>query len=77
LLHTDIWGYAWVNPHLHILTADGGFNDNGIFYAAAIELDAESLEPLFRHKILSMLKKRGADYRQGNRAYFKLGSSRI
>ena len=59
MLHTDIWGYAWVNPHLHILTADGGFNDNGIFYAAAIELDAESLEPLFRHKILSMLKKGG------------------
>ena len=29
------------------------------FYSAGIDLNAESLEPLFRHKILSMLKKRG------------------
>ena len=47
------------NPHLHILCADGVFNDNGTFYAAASDLDATSLEPLFRHKILSMLKKKG------------------
>ena len=47
------------NPHLHILCADGGFGDNGIFYAAASELDATALEPLFAHKILSMLKRRG------------------
>jgi hypothetical protein len=46
------------NPHLHILVADGGFNDNGTFYAAAADLDASMIEPLFRHKILSMLKKR-------------------
>jgi len=47
------------NPHLHILCADGCFGKNGMFYAANIDLDAGRLEPLFRHKILSMLKKRG------------------
>ena len=47
------------NPHLHILAADGCFKDNGTFYAAGASLNAESLEPLFRHKMLSMLKKRG------------------
>ena len=47
------------NPHLHILCADGCFNGSGTFYAAAANLDATSLEPLFRHKILSMLKRRG------------------
>ena len=46
------------NPHLHILCADGCFKDNGLFYAAGADVNAESLEPLFRHKILSMLKKR-------------------
>ena len=52
----DMLGY---NPHLHILVADGGFNDNGTFYAAAADLDASMIEPLFRHKILAMLKKKG------------------
>ena len=41
------------NPHLHILCADDCFGASGIFYAANIDLDTESLEPLFRHKILS------------------------
>jgi hypothetical protein len=43
--------------HLYILCADGCFGASGIFYSAGIDLDSESLEPLFRHKILSMLKK--------------------
>ena len=47
------------NPHLHVLCADGCFGKNGMFYAANIDLDAGCLEPLFRHKILSMLKRRG------------------
>jgi len=47
------------NPHLHILAADGGFGGSGIFYASTVNLDASTLEPLFRHKILSMLKKKG------------------
>jgi hypothetical protein len=52
----DMLGF---NPHLHILAVDGCFKENGTFYAAAEDLDASILEPLFRHKILSMLKKRG------------------
>jgi hypothetical protein len=52
----DMLGF---NPHLHILCADGCFGNNGIFYAAAADLDGPSLESLFRHKILSMLKRRG------------------
>ncbi|GAH18810.1 unnamed protein product, partial [marine sediment metagenome] len=51
----DLLGF---NPHLCILCADGCFGKNGMFYAANIDLDAGCLEPLFRHKILSMLKKR-------------------
>ncbi len=47
------------NPHLHILAADGCFKDNCTFYAAGASLNVESLEPLFRHKILFMLKSRG------------------
>ena len=50
----DLLGF---NPHLHILCADGCFGKNGMFYAANIDLDASCLEPLFRHKILSMLKR--------------------
>jgi len=46
------------NPHLHMLCADGCFGVNGIFYAAGPDINAGSLEPLFRHKILSMLKKK-------------------
>ena len=47
------------NPYLHILAADGCFGGNGLFYVAGADVNADSLEPLFRHKILSMLKKRG------------------
>ncbi len=36
----DMLGY---NPHLHILCADGCFNDNDTFYAAAADLDAGTL----------------------------------
>jgi hypothetical protein len=41
-----------------MLCADGCFGVNGIFYAAGPDINAGSLEPLFRHKILSMLKKK-------------------
>ena len=47
------------NPHLHILAADGCFGESGMFYASHIDINAEELEPLFRHKLLSMLKKKG------------------
>jgi len=49
----DMLGF---NPHLHILCADGDFGEHGIFYAAVADLDGPALEPLFRHKIPSMLK---------------------
>src|SRR5665647_3876185 len=47
------------NPHLHILAADGCFKDTGMFYASPADINADSLEPLFRHKVLLMLKKKG------------------
>ena len=47
------------NPHLHILAADGSFGDSGMFYVSNIDINAESLEPLFRYKVLSMLKRKG------------------
>ena len=47
------------NPHLHILAADGCFKDTGMFYASPGDINVDSLEPLFRHNILSMLKKKG------------------
>ena len=31
------------NPHLHILTADGCFKDNGLFYAAGADINAENI----------------------------------
>jgi hypothetical protein len=46
------------NPHLHIICADGCFGTSGTFYAAGASLNAEEIEPLFRHKVLSMLKKK-------------------
>lgn len=30
-----------------------------MFYASNIDINAEELEPLFKHKVLSMLKKKG------------------
>ncbi|MCG2790182.1 MAG: transposase [Actinomycetia bacterium] len=51
--------FLGASPHLHILTCDGGFGECGMFYASHIDINAEELEPLFRHKVLSMLKKKG------------------
>ena len=47
------------NPHLHILAADGGFGKGGTFYASGTDINTDKLEPLFRHKVLSMLKRKG------------------
>ena len=47
------------NPHLHILACDGCFGDSVMFYASPLNINAEELEPLFRHKVLSMLKRKG------------------
>jgi len=46
------------NPHLHILVSDGCFCQNGIFFASPININTKELEPLFRHKLLSILKKK-------------------
>ena len=45
--------------HLHILAADGGFGESGMFHTSHTDINAEEFEPLFRHKVLSMLKRRG------------------
>jgi len=34
------------------------FAQNGIFFASPININTEELEPLFRHKLLSILKKK-------------------
>ena len=47
------------NHHLHILTSDGCFGESGMFYTSHTDINADKLEPLFRHKVLSMLKKKG------------------
>ena len=47
------------NPHLHILSCDGCFGDSVMFYASPNHINAEDLEPLFKHKLLSILKKKG------------------
>ena len=47
------------NPHLHILAADGGFGASGMFYTSSIDINTDKIEPLFRHKVLSMLKRKG------------------
>jgi len=47
------------NPHLHILVSDGCFGECGMFYTSPLNINAEELEPLLRHKVLSMLKRKG------------------
>lgn len=51
----EVFGF---NFHLHILASDGGFEGSGMFYASGTDINAEELEPLFRHKVQSMLKKK-------------------
>lgn len=51
--------FLGASPHLHIIAADGCFKESGMFYTSSAGIDAGLLEPLFRHKLLSMLKKKG------------------
>jgi len=51
--------YLSFNPHMHILTADGCFGNDGFFYAPSISIDTASLEKLFIHKIFKMLLSKG------------------
>lgn len=47
--------YLSFNPHIHIMAADGCFSGDGFFYVPSINIDTESIEKLFIHKIFKML----------------------
>jgi hypothetical protein len=51
--------YLSFNPHMHVLAADGCFGKDSFFYASPININTESLEKLFIHKIFTMLLKKG------------------
>ena len=44
------------NPHLHIITADGCFDNSGDFIRGRVP-NADDLEEAFRYEVLKMLKK--------------------
>jgi hypothetical protein len=47
------------NPHIHILAADGCFSSDGFFYAPSTDIDTDSLEKLFIHRIFKLLLSKG------------------
>jgi len=51
----DFLGY---NPHCHMLAADGGFHENGMFVVSPTA-DGKQIAELFRHKVLKMLLAKG------------------
>ncbi len=44
------------HPHIHMISSDGLFNDNGTFYVMP-DVDLKPLEELFRAEVFKMLKK--------------------
>jgi len=46
------------NPHLHIIAADGCFDNSGDFIRGRVP-NADDLEEAFRYEVLKMLKKEG------------------
>jgi len=46
-------------PHIHILAADGCFCPDGFFYAPSINIDTDSIEKLFIHRIFKLLYNKG------------------
>jgi hypothetical protein len=46
------------NPHCHVLCTDGSFFDSGAFKIVPPG-DADTLEKLLQHKVLSMLRRKG------------------
>jgi len=46
------------NPHLHAITTDGCFSDDGSFKVAPGFM-LEDLEEIFQYEVLKMLKKEG------------------
>lgn len=51
--------YAKWHPHVHSITADGLFDERGVFYCMPKDTDIQPLAELFRAKILKMLKRKG------------------
>ena len=51
-------GFLNFNPHLHAITTDGCFLDDGIFRTAPGFI-LEDLEEIFQYEVLKMLKKEG------------------
>ena len=47
------------NPHIHILAADGYFSSDGFFYVQSINIDTDSIEKHFIHRIFKLLLKEG------------------
>ena len=47
------------NPHIHILAADGCFCHDGFFYVPSIDIDTESIEKLFIHRVFKLLLSKG------------------
>ena len=50
--------YARLQCHIHILLADGLFQENGVFFVMP-KIDIKPLAELFRANVLKMLKKEG------------------
>jgi hypothetical protein len=46
-------------PHIHMLSADGCFSDDGFFYAPSINIDTDLIEKLFIHRIFKLILKKG------------------
>ena len=58
VIHT-FGDYARWHPHVHVLTADGLFRSNGMFYVMPKKSDTKVLGQLFRASVLTMLKEEG------------------
>jgi hypothetical protein len=56
----NLWsfGCGCFNPHLHAITTDGCFLDDGSFKTASGFM-LEDLEEIFQYEVLKMLKKEG------------------
>ena len=51
--------YAKWHPHIHSLTADGLFDERGVFYCMPKLAEIQPLAELFRAKVLKLLKRKG------------------
>ncbi len=51
--------YAKWHPHIHSITADGLFDERGVFYCMPKDADIQPLAELFRATVLKMLQRKG------------------